>query len=661
MQALAAVALACATSAAAQTTLLRPTGAELLDGLPVHRLATGDIDLDGLTDVVATTRQPSLTPYTRNKVVIQRQRPAFGSSAPRFSTYRVLDAQAPQGLALTDLDGDGDLDLALAQEDVDQGLVLWHNRGDAQGGAAGAYTGPGLQFGYGPAIDVVAVDADADPASPDDLLLVRGTGLDSLLLRNPPAQQPAAVVPWQSLPHPGAAGALRADFNGDSRADLLVYGVECWVWLQRGAGLTPPYAGFRIPACDGAGMVSAAAVQLRDNPQAVDLAIGGTNGSFWLRQTGSTPDGAPVFQAQPFDAANPGGARTLQLIDADGDGDLDLLSASSAARTRVFRRIGSSFEGVLQSLPSAGSAAVAALATGQLPELWLGSITTGSGIWSVTTLPPANPGVSFPDAPAQTPVGYYYEGTIGTRLSIHPAATVDLQATIAALPPVGAGLSWQPVIESGSGDWRGIRNASAIRGEWSLQLTGVSPPGAAFIGAPSTTTTMVIARTQPGCVIACLIGGQCVGGRGGSGALEPGVFMGTLAEVDLLRRLRDERLATTSAGAHYIGLYQSLQVDLWEASFIDPRHYLRLWALKDAWMPAVENLVNGDGQMPVSAEMQALLDEALARYAAHGSQRLQQAIADEIRALDLEHLQGHPIAQLQTRWEASPLFQDGFD
>lgn len=78
-------------------------------------------------------------------------------------------------------------------------------------------------------------------------------------------------------------------------------------------------------------------------------------------------------------------------------------------------------------------------------------------------------------------------------------------------------------------------------------------------------------------------------------------------------------------------------------------------------MPAAANLIDGDGQILITADMQELLDEALARYAVHGSQRLQQAIDDEVRALDLKHLQGHPIVHFQQRWEASPLFRNGYD
>lgn len=645
-----------------QSTQLRPADSDLLDGFPLHRLETGDLDQDGRADAVALIQPIESTAFTRDKIVIQRQLPPLsGGGATRFATTVVLDAQAPQGLALVDLDDDGDLDLAVAQDQAEHALALWLNTGGIQGGTPGRFVSAGLQFAYDLASEVIPVDADADPTNANDLLLIRGMGRDAILLRNQQAQSTVALQEWQLLPHPGAVGALRADFNDDGRADVLVYGSECWLWLQRGAGLVPRFQGFLIPQCAIAGSVFAATTQILEAPRRIALAIGGSSASHWLRQTALSPAGVPQFQAEALGGGNGGLVRAMQLIDADNDGDRDLVSAQLGAASVVYRRVGDSFEGVLQQLPPAGSAAVAALSASGQPHLWLGSRADGSGIWRAVTQAPAASAVGFAPFVSQHPLGYFIEGSIGTSLSITPAAPIDLQATISLLPPGSAAQSWTALVRAGSGRWQHTRIADPIKGEWLLQLAAVSPPGAAFTVAPTSTTAMVVARDPPVCLLACLLNGECRSWRADTGTLEPGVFMGTRAEVEQLRRLRDERLAATAAGARYIALYESLQVDLWEATFADPRFYLRLWALKDAWMPLVDNLVDGDGQMLVSASMQEQLDEVLARYAAHGSQRLQQAIDDEIRALDLRHLQGHPIAHFQQRWEASPLFGNGFD
>lgn len=651
-----------AATAWAQGTLLRPVDSDLLDGFPIHRLASGDLDHDGRADVVALVQPVELTAFTRDKIVIQRQlAPLSGSGTTSFATRVALDARAPQGLALVDLDGDQDLDLAVAQDQAEHALALWLNTGGIQGGMPGQFVSAGLQLAYDLAADVIPVDADANPTNADDLLLVRGVGRDAVLLRNQQAQSTVALQEWQLLPHPGAVGALRADFNDDGRADVLVYGSECWLWLQRGAGLAPRFQGVLIPQCAMAGSVFAATAQILEAPRRIALAIGGSSASYWLRQISLSPAGVPQFQAEALGGGNGGLVRDMQLIDADNDGDGDLVSAQLGAASVVYRRVGDSFEGVLQQLPPAGSAAVAALSASGQPDLWLGSRADGSGIWRAVTQAPAASAVGFAPSVAQRPSGFFTEGSIGASLSITPTAPIDLQATINLLPPGSAVQSWTALVPAGSGRWQRTRIADPIKGEWLLQLAAVSPPGAAFTVAPTSTTAMVVTRDSPVCLLACLLNGECQGWRAGTGTLEPGVFMGTLAEVEQLRQLRDEHLAVTAAGARYVALYESLQVDLWEATFADPRFYLRLWALKDAWMPLVDNLVDGDGQMRVNASTQELLDEVLARYAAHGSQRLQQAIDDEISALDLHHLQGHPIADFQQRWEASPLFRNGFD
>ncbi len=651
-----------ASEACSQSTQLQRTQSDPLDGFPVLRLDTGDMDRDGRTDVVALIQPLNPTAFTRDKIVIQRQRaPVSGATSALFATVASLDAQAPQGLATVDLDGDADLDLAVAQDQSEHALALWLNTGGIQGGPPGQFVSAGLQFAYDLAANVIAIDADVDPTTADDLLLVRGTGRDAVLLRNQPAQSTVNLQQWQLLPHPGAVGALSADFNDDGRADVLVYGSECWLWLRRGDVASPPFDGFVIPQCASAGTVFAATAEILDAPRRVALAIGGSNASYWLRRIALSPAGVPQFQAEPLAGGNGGLVRDMQMIDADNDGDRDLVSAQLGAASLVYRRVGDSFEGVLQPLPPMGSAAVAALSAGGPLDLWLGSLADGSGIWRALSQLPAASAVSFAPFMAQQPLGYFVEGSIGTSLSITPAAPIDLQATISLLPPGGAAQSWPALLPAGSGRWQRTRIADPIRGEWSLQLAALSPPGSAFLVAPTSTTAMVVARDPPICLLACLLNGECQSWRAGTGTLEPGVFMGTAAQVEQLRQLRDERMAASAAGARYIALYESLQVDLWEATFVDPRFYLRLWALKDAWMPAIDNLVDGDGQMLVSASMQELLDEVLARYSAHGSQRLQQAIDDEIRALDLHQLQGHPIAQFQQRWEASPLFRNGFD
>ncbi|MCB1642513.1 MAG: hypothetical protein KDI37_12335, partial [Xanthomonadales bacterium] len=112
---------------------------------------------------------------------------------------------------------------------------------------------------------------------------------------------------------------------------------------------------------------------------------------------------------------------------------------------------------------------------------------------------------------------------------------------------------------------------------------------------------------------------------------------------------------------YYIDLYESLVLDLYGASFVDPHFYEDLWQLKDTWMPAVANLVDGDGQMPISDEMQDRLLSVLLRFQLDGSASLRQAIEVERQALGLNQISGRPISWLQQRWESTPLQIDGFE
>jgi hypothetical protein len=205
--------------------------------------------------------------------------------------------------------------------------------------------------------------------------------------------------------------------------------------------------------------------------------------------------------------------------------------------------------------------------------------------------------------------------------------------------------------------------------EWTIALTAVTPALAATIGTPDqalfyTYPDSSDVEFQLGCYLGCMFRGNCGPAQSPDAARSPGGsggLMGTAAELTLLQRLRDERMATTPGGSYYVDLYQALQIDLYVATFADPGLYLELWQLKDAWMPAFGNLVDGDGSMTITTEMQSRLTAALLQFETHGSAALQAAVARERAALGLEQMVGKPISSLQQHWEASPLFANGFD
>lgn len=649
----------------AQSTLSQ-TDVELLGSIPAGRMLVADLDGNGQMDVVAI-RSPSGAPEHGDPAVVVQRR----VDGQNFRISHVLGATLPEDLVLADLDGDGDLDLVVVEDSFASALQIWINQdGHPQRDSS-------QQFAYDLASGACAL-RQPETALRRDLLLTRGVGRDSIWLQAQPA--PLGTLPQyverQRLAHPGAVNALCEDFDGDGLDDILIYGNETRLWLRRPEA-TPPFVessgGNLLPGVT----VFAASARDLDGDGRLDMVLATANHDIVLRQVDPNGNGHPLFtQVAQLDA--PGGTQEYQWMDVDGDGQEDLIAlrdnvnAPLATRgSAVILRQGLIFNPTpVQRLVPARSGAVAPLATGQPPHLWLASLVPdNNSIWA-SGQPQAPTTVRFAPREPGRPQAYYMAGRIGADVEIAPQAQVPFHFTLQA--GVGDGPSsihWSTPVASGQSALRSIFSApTGAFNLWQVNLTATVPADAAQIGQPSSTVVGILSNPYasqfvPSCYLLCAGFGAC--GTERPDATEPSgseqLWMANTSEITLLQRLRDERMASSAGGQHYIALYQALTLDLYGATFVDPRFYLELWDLKDAWMPAVENLLDGDGQMTISAEMQSRLQAALLRFQSDGSAALRDAIEAERRALDLDRIAGRPISWLQQRWESTPLLIDGFE
>lgn len=601
--------------------------------------AVGDLDGDGLVDLVFSVRPDDLD-FSRQRIVIQRQ-----LAGGAFLVHEVQPALSPHGLSLADLDGDGDLDVAVAQLHDEAGpLAVYVNQGGMQGGAPGRLrrTEPALPPMRG-VVDVLAVDADAIPATPDDLFLMR-SGFPPVLLRN---EGELVFSTWQSFELEAGSAAAVIDANGDARDDLFI-ARPCFIATQRGIAAEPPYSIAPVAACNALPFPETQAVsvvsELRgEQPWRLDIGIGTEHAGFWLTQTADGPN---------FALAGQFGSGALALIDADGDGTRDLVTAGvdtadGLSPARVHRRVANGFAGAaLQSLPGAPLAVVV---PGPVERLLLARSDSVASFYQSAPPSQATPMLRFDPRPH-----VFVAGAVPRPLELSLPAAVEVVALLRVTDPHLFEEETSPRIRAGH-----LRLAEPLYfdglervGAWRLRLEAVFPSSAAILQPPLTKIVETVPREiDDGCFL--------------NGLFRLATFAGSARDVDadltLLRRLRDERLAASPGGAHYIGLYQSLQPALWRASFRSPLFASELLQLKEAWMPAVASLVDGDGSAPISAAMLTQLEAVLSRYQVYAEEPLRAAIVHERRALDLDSLVGRPVLELEQRWAGSPLFRDGFD
>ncbi|MCB1627829.1 MAG: VCBS repeat-containing protein, partial [Xanthomonadales bacterium] len=657
----------------AQTTLSQQE-LRILQSVPVSHLRVADLNGDDRTDLIAL-RAPSGAPQDGAPAGYVQIR---GRNDGPFGSNRVLRAEIPVDLLALDLDLDGDEDILIADEGPTTAIQIWINEGGRQGGQRGSLFRYDRTYAYDLAVGLCAL-RNIGSGERQDLLLVRTVGREAIFLRVVFGSGGIDRIPrheeGQRLANPGAAGALCADFNGDGLDDVLIYGSQTELWVRGTSTATPFVQASSGPLLPGV-FVSAASARDLDGDGDLDLLLGSASNDQVLENQGPGSDGSPSFaEVDQLDGIGP--TKGYLWLDVDGDGDEDLLAlrdnvrAGNAVRgTAVFLRQGLAFDAApVQRLAPAAAGAIAPFSIGTSPQVWLGSSDPGNnGVWA-TGLPPPPPTVRFSEDVSEHSHAYFMAGTIGGYLDILPQAAEPFSVSMRAeqLNAAQQIVSWTAPVASGQTYLRTTNNTVNVEpSTWNLSLEGITPPDAATIGSPATAQVHVYyspyANLLTGfCYFACIVLGNCADEAPDAIAGNGPVYMGTAAEVQLVRRLRDERMAASSGGQYYIDLYESLVLDLYGASFVDPHFYEDLWQLKDTWMPAVANLVDGDGQMPISDEMQDRLLSVLLRFQLDGSASLRQAIEVERQALGLNQISGRPISWLQQRWESTPLQIDGFE
>jgi hypothetical protein len=235
---------------------------------------------------------------------------------------------SPSSIAAADLDGDGDLDLVSANATASD-LTVFRQLSPGSFAAAPSLTLGGNATTKAPG-HVLAVDLDRD--GDVDLACANATGNDVAVFLNP-GDGAFPSAPSFVLGSPGTTpsprGLTAGDLDGDGDVDLVCANggnSSLAVFLQGAPGVFPVLPSFTRTHASLVTPDTLAAADV-DGDGDLDLVSGntGTHNLTIFRQ------GNPgVFATTPEAVGGPGSTdspRALAVVDVDGDGDLDLLTA----------------------------------------------------------------------------------------------------------------------------------------------------------------------------------------------------------------------------------------------------------------------------------------------------------------------------------------------
>ena len=167
------------------------------------------------------------------------------------------------------------------------------------------------------------------------------------------------------------------------------------------------------------------------------------------------------------------------------------------------------------------------------------------------------------------------------------------------------------------------------------------------------------------CTVECLMFGCSVSSpRSAKATIPPSALMGTQAETQTLRDFRDGVLNVSAKGREYVDLYEQFEVEFYVVTLQEPSFYRTLWDAKDAWMPAMQSLVNSNGSAPITANMLDKMDLVFAHFRSNGSRALREAIVEQYEILSPRDFLGQPISALSGTWALLPplaVFESGFE
>jgi hypothetical protein len=278
--------------------------------LGAHSVHVADLDSDGWLDVLSASHGDDTIRWYKNS----------GGTTLVWTEYSIAsNANRGNSVFAADLDGDGRLDALSASGDDNK--IAWYRNGGGDPVSWAPYVISSTAYR---AWSVYAADIDGDGRV--DVLSASGSDDKIAWYRNdggmPVTWTPNTIIATADL----AASVFAADVDGDGRLDVLSasYNDDKIAWYKNGGGSPVVWTPYVITtAADGARSVFAVDM---DGDGLLDVlsASGLDNKVAWYKNVG----GSPVVWTPHIISSTAVGARAVSAADLDGDGRLDVLSAS---------------------------------------------------------------------------------------------------------------------------------------------------------------------------------------------------------------------------------------------------------------------------------------------------------------------------------------------
>ena len=243
-----------------------------------------------------------------------------GNSDPSWTTnYVDTNLNGAHSVYAADIDGDGDMDIVTAS--YANNTIAWYEN---HGTSDPSWTRVDIDTNRGRAHSVFVVDIDGDGDM--DIVSASGDGDHIVWYENDGASNPswtAAVIDTNAL---DARFVFAADMDGDGDMDVLSasYADNTIAWYENDGNTNPSWTAANIyTSATNATAVFAADID-GDGDMDILSASRGDNTIAWYENDGASD---PSWTTADIDT-NASGANSVFAADMDGDGDIDIISGS---------------------------------------------------------------------------------------------------------------------------------------------------------------------------------------------------------------------------------------------------------------------------------------------------------------------------------------------
>jgi len=244
-----------------------------------------------------------------------------GASDPSWTTNDIdTNLNGAHSVYAADMDGDGDMDIVTAS--YANNTIAWYEN---DGTTDPSWTRVDIDTNRGFAHSVFAADIDGDGDM--DIVSASGSGDHIVWYENNGASDPSWTAAVIDTNAPDARFVFAADMDGDGDMDVLSasYADDTIAWYENDGNANPTFTAADIAtSADAATAVFAADID-GDGDMDILSASRNDNTIAWYENDGASD---PSWTAADIDT-DAGGANSVFAADMDGDGDIDIISGSS--------------------------------------------------------------------------------------------------------------------------------------------------------------------------------------------------------------------------------------------------------------------------------------------------------------------------------------------